>query len=105
MARHPVATYRLQLNPVVAFARIAGAAAAVVLAGRFFRRLGVPERPAVGAVWDGTGVVLDGEGGTHRYRDVITGATVASATAAGGEILPLRSAFAHLPVAVLERLS
>jgi (1->4)-alpha-D-glucan 1-alpha-D-glucosylmutase len=89
---------------VIAFARTAGDAAAVVLAGRFFRRLGVPERPAVGAVWDDTVVVLDGEGRARRYRDVLTDATVTSAAGGGGEALPLRAAFAHLPVAVLERL-
>jgi (1->4)-alpha-D-glucan 1-alpha-D-glucosylmutase len=93
----------------LAFARTRGRAAVVAAVGRFY--LGLPggrEEPPtlpVGAgVWGET--VLTGErglpGGT--YRDALTGRELAPRREGGRVVFPLREVFAHLPLALLERL-
>jgi (1->4)-alpha-D-glucan 1-alpha-D-glucosylmutase len=90
---------------VVAFARRHGEAEAVVVAGRFFTRLGVgsdgPLRLSAEA-WGDTALRLgDGHAGA-RYRDLFTGVEF---DAGDDGTLPLARLLSPLPVALLERVA
>jgi (1->4)-alpha-D-glucan 1-alpha-D-glucosylmutase len=88
---------------VVSFARALGGEAVVVVAARFFTRLGVGREGALSLrrdAWGDTSLRLEGvEGG--RYRDLLTGREYTSPDGAlqVGEIL------SPLPVALLARVS
>ncbi|MDQ3906760.1 MAG: malto-oligosyltrehalose synthase, partial [Acidobacteriota bacterium] len=91
---------------VVAFARRSGDDECIAVAARFFTRLtdGRPERLPLGAeVWGDTALPVEPGEGAARYRDVFTGAEV-SPQGSCGNVLPLAEVFAHLPVALLERV-
>jgi (1->4)-alpha-D-glucan 1-alpha-D-glucosylmutase len=86
---------------VVSFARTFEDEAAVVVAARFFTRLGVGREGALGLkreVWGGTALHLEGvEGG--RYRDVLTGREFE----ARDGVLQVGELLSPLPVALLTR--
>lgn len=84
---------------VVAFARRARGQAVVAAAARFFTRL--PDPPVGETAWGETGLRL-GDGAGDLYRDTLTG-TELRPVGAGG-LVPLAEVFAHLPVALLERV-
>ncbi|MDT5294731.1 MAG: (1-_4)-alpha-D-glucan 1-alpha-D-glucosylmutase [Acidobacteriota bacterium] len=88
---------------VIAFARSLEGDAAVVLAGRFFTRLGVGHEGALGLsadAWGDTTLTLAGvEGG--RYRDVLTGREF---DVSEGGALRLAEVLSPLPVALLARV-
>lgn len=84
---------------VFCFARRFGNWAAVIVAPRWFGRLGA-ERP-VGPVWDGNWIEASlGPGRT--YRNILTGETLRPVQREGGYVLPMEKALAQFPVALLE---
>jgi len=92
-------------NHVIAFARVAGDQAAVIVTGRFFTRLGDAGQPPTGsAAWGDTVVALDHESAAGWYQDVFTGHRIRAERNSAGFELPLTQVFAHLPVALLERV-
>lgn len=92
-------------NHVIAFARAAADQSAVIVTGRFFTRLGDPDQPPTGSgVWGDTVVELNHESAAAWYRDVFTGQRIRAERASGGVEAPLAQVFAHLPVALLERM-
>jgi (1->4)-alpha-D-glucan 1-alpha-D-glucosylmutase len=88
---------------VVSFARALDAEAAVVVAARFFTRLGVGREGALSLrreAWGDTTLQLAGvEGG--RYRDFLTGREYATRD----DALPVGELLSPLPVALLARVS
>jgi (1->4)-alpha-D-glucan 1-alpha-D-glucosylmutase len=97
----PVSVSGSRAANVVAFARTGGEAAVVVAVGRFFTQLaGVGELPVGPEVWGDTSLALEGELAAGCYREVLSGERVC---VEGNRRLPLAQAFAHLPVAILER--
>ncbi len=90
-------------NNVVAFARAHKERAAVVIAGRFYTQLmgeGAARLPTRAQAWGDTSVALEGNLSTGRYRDVFTGLEFEVQKGA----LRLADVFAHLPLALLERI-
>jgi len=82
---------------VVAFAR----GQAVVVVPRLPRTLSGEQPPLGAEVWGTTALAL-GPNGAARYRDVLTGRIVDALDRDGRRVLPLATALAVLPVAVLE---
>jgi (1->4)-alpha-D-glucan 1-alpha-D-glucosylmutase len=78
---------------VVSFMRELGEAAILVVVPRITAKIGCP---AVGSVWDDTR--LSESASEHGWRDLFTGRIFAA-----GEPLLMRTLFAELPFAVLER--
>jgi (1->4)-alpha-D-glucan 1-alpha-D-glucosylmutase len=89
---------------VIAFARQSADEAAVVATGRFFTRLGAPDRLPIGSAWGDGRLELEGDLACRRYRERFTEETVTSVMHNGVAVLWLSQVFAHLPVAILERL-
>jgi (1->4)-alpha-D-glucan 1-alpha-D-glucosylmutase len=89
-------------DQTVAFARVHGGEAALLVVGRHYTRLAQGGPSPVGrAVWQDTRVVLPEELAGRRYRDVFTG--VVHDAGSGDRIsLPLGHLFEHLPAALLE---
>ncbi|HTJ28277.1 MAG TPA: malto-oligosyltrehalose synthase [Candidatus Limnocylindria bacterium] len=81
---------------VVAYAR----GGAVIVVPRLVRTL-AGERPPLGAMWGETALALGAEAPV-RYREVLSGRTVATIDRDGRALLPLADVLAVLPVAVLE---
>jgi (1->4)-alpha-D-glucan 1-alpha-D-glucosylmutase len=85
---------------IVAFARAAANQTVVVVTGRFFTRLGDLSQPPTGSVvWGESVVEMDHASAAGTYRDVFTGRLIRAEAE-----LPLAQVFAHLPVALLERV-
>jgi (1->4)-alpha-D-glucan 1-alpha-D-glucosylmutase len=84
---------------VVAFARTTPGQAVVAAAGRFFTRL--PRRPTGAAAW-GDSALMAQRGAV--YHEVLTQRELRAQRSGGGFELPLAEVFAHLPVAMLERI-
>jgi (1->4)-alpha-D-glucan 1-alpha-D-glucosylmutase len=100
-AYRPLAARGPRREHVVAFAREHATGRVVVVAPRFFARLG-GDGPPLGPVWDGTwieGVAPAGEG---PYRNLLTGERHAAAVRDGQPVLELAQVLATFPVAVLE---
>ena len=76
---------------------------AVVLAGRYFTRLGERASLPVGDAWGNASAALPSELDGASLRDVFTGRTwPARAPGGDGKVsVPLAEIFAHLPVALL----
>ncbi|HEX8776194.1 MAG TPA: malto-oligosyltrehalose synthase [Pyrinomonadaceae bacterium] len=94
-------------DSVVAFARKSNDQEAVVIAARFFTRLGVKGSepfPPDPSVWADTSVSLEEHLKPGRYRDLFTGREFSTTDAEGHSALPLADVLAQLPVALLERL-
>jgi (1->4)-alpha-D-glucan 1-alpha-D-glucosylmutase len=91
----------------VAFARRHGGREALVVAGRFFTRLGAgvdgPLRLAPEA-WGDTALRLGETVAGARFRDVFTGREFAARAGDGWGELPLAELLSPLPVALLERV-
>lgn len=92
---------------VVAFARTLGDEAALVVAPRLVVRLtGGDERLPLGeVVWHGTWLALAHERIGQKYRNELTGETLAVGTLDGTPGLPLSAILGNFPVALLSRLS
>ncbi|MBO0799415.1 MAG: hypothetical protein J2P31_11400, partial [Blastocatellia bacterium] len=59
------------------------------------------------AAWEDTAIVVNGEAKCCRYRNIITGELLTAKRrpdGTGEARLPLAEVFAHLPVALLERI-
>jgi (1->4)-alpha-D-glucan 1-alpha-D-glucosylmutase len=85
---------------VIAFARAAADQTAVVVTGRFFTRLGDLSQPPMGSkVWGESVLKMDHASAAGTYRDAFTGRLIYAEAE-----LPLAQDFAHLPVALLERV-
>jgi (1->4)-alpha-D-glucan 1-alpha-D-glucosylmutase len=89
-------------DQTIAFARVHGSEAAVLVVGRHYTRLSDGGQWPVGrAVWQDTRVALPEGLAGRRYRDVFTG-TVHDAQSGDQVSLPLAQLLEHLPVALLE---
>jgi (1->4)-alpha-D-glucan 1-alpha-D-glucosylmutase len=90
-----------------AFARRWEDETVIVAVSRLLGRLTVESgRAPVGRdIWGDTSLLLPWEHGGARYRNVITGETVAGAESDGVSILGLAEVFSDAPVAMLERLA
>ncbi len=101
----PLAARGQKENHVIAFARASANETAVVLTGRFFTRLAGPNQlPAGSDVWGDTVVALNYVSAAGLYRDVFTGQRIRAERGGDGVELPLAQVFAHLPLALLERV-
>jgi (1->4)-alpha-D-glucan 1-alpha-D-glucosylmutase len=98
----PLAASGARAEHVVAFARVRGEAAALVVAGRHFAGLG--EKAAqlpLGEVWRDTRLLLPEPLAGRHFRDAFTGETITPGPATS-QSLPVNRLFARLPVALLE---
>ena len=101
----PLATRGQKENHVIAFARASANQTVVVVTGRLFTRLGDLNQPPTGSnVWGDSTVALNHESAAELYRDVFTGQRIRAERIGAGVELPLAEVFAHLPVALLERV-
>jgi (1->4)-alpha-D-glucan 1-alpha-D-glucosylmutase len=84
---------------VIAFARRHGKQTVIALAARMFASLGTSpgEAPIGDRVWGDTHLALANLPSNARMTDVLTGRMIE----VSGSELPIASAFAHLPVALL----
>lgn len=93
---------------VVAFARRDGDEEVLVIASRFFTRLGVMEGEGIGLsreAWADTVLVADGATRGARYRDVFTGVEISvNEDSAAAASLRLADVLSPLPLAILERV-
>lgn len=87
---------------VIAFARHFGDKTVLVLAGRFFTRMGTASQLPTGDVWRDSAVVLRSSMKAGRYRDIFAGHVIDLRRSEDGDALMLRDAFAHLPLTLLE---
>ena len=86
---------------LVAFARRHESDWALVAAGRFFSKLTPPGKFPVGEeVWGKTALALPPEAPT-QWRDIFTGDTVTTISAAENPTLTLKQVFSDLPIALL----
>ena len=101
----PLASHGQRENHVLSFARTLGDQNVLILAGRFFTRLGDAKQLPIGKeAWGDTVVTLHHAFAAGWYRNIFTGERV-HAEQKGNEIeLSLAQAFAHLPVALLEQV-
>ena len=90
----------------VAFRRRTDSETAVAAVGRLFYRLGAPDRPPVGECWGDTWLVL-GEAleAQSAYEDALTGMHHQPEVRDGKAVLPLKSVFRALPVALLRAMN
>ena len=102
----PLAAAGRRADSVVAFARRDEEDETIVVAGRFFTRLGVehtgPLRVGAGA-WGDTSLALGDQLAGTRYRDLFTGAEFDVGEGDVGKTLRLSELLSPLPVALLER--
>jgi (1->4)-alpha-D-glucan 1-alpha-D-glucosylmutase len=92
-------------NHVIAFARVLREQVAVIMTGRLFTRLGDLNQPPTDAgFWGGSAVTLNFAAAAGWYREVITGRRIHIDSNGAGVELPLAQVFAHLPLAMLERM-
>src|SRR5262249_25587051 len=100
----PLTVTGSQAEHVCAFARLAPGGAGdhvIVIAPRWFTRLEGPDGlPPGPEVWEDGGLILDGVPAAAGYRSVFTGEAVP--VKPDGPTLPLASALASFPVALLE---
>jgi len=93
-------------NHVIAFARGLGRRSVIAAVGRFFMALGSETtKPTGREIWGDSALLLRRDISRAAYRDVFTGRTVESVERNGKHTLPLAEVFAHLPVALLERVA
>jgi (1->4)-alpha-D-glucan 1-alpha-D-glucosylmutase len=88
-------------NHAVAFARTSNDQTVIVTVGRFLSRL---ESPIGRETWGRTSLSLGHELGHGRYRDVLTDQITTTVETIDGYDLPLGQIFAHLPLALLEKI-
>jgi (1->4)-alpha-D-glucan 1-alpha-D-glucosylmutase len=99
----PLAARGVHADKVVAFARVRGGSVALIAAGRFFNRLGVPSQLPVGTVWENTTLHLETIP-IDRCRDVLTDRVISVGGEGGDRNVVMSDVFARLPVAILEGL-
>ena len=99
----PVQVNGQRARHAVAFARQHGAQSVIVAVARFFLELNAGASLPVGEVWNETSLILN-EALNGCYRDALTGASVCAQANGSAGTLPLSEVFAHLPVALLERV-
>lgn len=99
----PVAVSGQHAARAVAFARRHGAQSVIVAVARFFLELNAGVGLPVGELWHETALMLNEEL-SGCYRDALTGASLGAQTNGREAVLPLSEVFAHLPVALLERV-
>jgi (1->4)-alpha-D-glucan 1-alpha-D-glucosylmutase len=86
---------------IVAFARRARDAWALVAVPRLVTRLCRPGRPPLGErAWKDTGLILPSEA-PNRWADVLTGETIETEIVPGGKVIGASTAFFRFPVALL----
>jgi (1->4)-alpha-D-glucan 1-alpha-D-glucosylmutase len=74
-----------------------------VATGRFFSRLGVPDRLPIGRdTWNDTFIVMEKRMRFCRYRNVFTGEVLSPSIQSDGSGLLLADLFSRLPVAMIE---
>ncbi len=87
---------------LIAFERTFANQQVIIVSGRFFTKLmndGLP----VGTVWKGNSIRRGNEGGC--YREVLTGRQYCAEKQEDKYALPVAELFAHLPIALLERIN
>ncbi len=91
---------------VVAFARELDGRAAIAVAPRLVASMMGPEgdRPPVGDVWESTSLIVPPSLASTRWSDRLSGASFEVNGSGKGRTLPLTALFAHLPVALLQRV-
>ncbi len=89
---------------VVAFSRKNESGVAIAVAARFFLRPGIADCDPVGALWKDTVLVSAPSLPSGPYRDILSGTVVSPRMDHGTPGFPLDQVFAHLPVALLERI-
>lgn len=99
----PLATSGALQDHVIAFARSLGDQKVIVATGRFFTRLLTSGLP-VGQVWEGNTLELSDEF-AGCYRNVLTGQQSCAEKHGDSYVLPMADSFAHLPIALLERIN
>lgn len=101
----PLETSGSRKEHVCAFARASRDDIAVVVAPRFFTRLvASPDQPPIGLdVWGDTWLSLPKDRVASRFRNLLTGETVASEVESGGVGLRIASVLGSFPVALLAR--
>ena len=98
-----MAAFGDQRNHIISFARTVDRRSMIVVAGRFFLKLGRRMEPAIGqAVWQDSAVIVPESAAAAAYRNVLSGRVVRTARYRGKLLLPLSEVFAELPVALLE---
>jgi (1->4)-alpha-D-glucan 1-alpha-D-glucosylmutase len=101
----PLAASGRKESHIIAFARASANQTAIVVTGRFFTRLGDLNQPPTGSeVWGDSAVALNYVSAAGLYRDVFTGQLIRAERIGGGVELPLAQVFAHIPLALLERM-
>src|SRR5262245_48949227 len=90
-------------NHVIAFSRNLRNKSVIVATGRFFSRLGAPDRfPRGKETWDETFIEMDKNMKFSNYRNVITGEVLKVSEHQDKYGLPLAKVFSRLPMAMLE---
>jgi (1->4)-alpha-D-glucan 1-alpha-D-glucosylmutase len=87
---------------VVAFGRERGGETAIVIVPRFLARLHLTDPPVGSSLWAGTSLDLPEAWAPRSYRNVLTGEGVPVASREGRPSIPLETALAIFPVALLE---
>ncbi len=100
---HPVGVSGELKDHVIAFERNLPTQKVVVVVGRFFTQMINEGYPTKGSPWEGNSLVMSSES-SGCYRDALTGQQHCARSGQGGSELPLAEVFAHMPVALLERM-
>ena len=104
----PLQTNGERERNILAFARKSGNKVAIVVASRFVTRLVNHSRLPLGdQTWGGTSIVIPDELANELcgcYRDYFTKRNICAQSRRDGNALPLAEIYAHLPVALLERI-
>jgi (1->4)-alpha-D-glucan 1-alpha-D-glucosylmutase len=88
---------------IIAFGRNLPKQKMIVVAGRFFTQIMNEGQPPIGSLWEENSLIMSSES-AGCYRDALTGQQHCSRNREDGCELPLAKVFAHLPVALLERM-
>jgi (1->4)-alpha-D-glucan 1-alpha-D-glucosylmutase len=90
-------------NHAIAFSRTLRNKSVIVATGRFFSRLGAPDRLPIGRdTWNDTFIVMEKRMRFCRYRNVFTGEVLSPSKQSDGSGLLLADLFSRLPVAMME---
>jgi (1->4)-alpha-D-glucan 1-alpha-D-glucosylmutase len=99
---HPLRVQGKRSDHAVAFGRTFRDQVSIAAVSRFSLKLGLQERPPVGAdIWGDTEIELAGRTHRAKFRDVFTGRILVTGMHAGTPTLPLAEVFARLPIALL----
>jgi (1->4)-alpha-D-glucan 1-alpha-D-glucosylmutase len=101
----PIRVLGRRKQHICAFARRKGEKWAVVAAPRLLTRLVRVGKLPVGERTWGTDRLILPRGAPERWLNIFTGETLKVSSASGRKVLPLKSVFQHLPVALLSGVS